>query len=77
MFEIRADRLMPLPHRKHGVYSKSSALFPKMAVGDCFSVPRAWRNRLSQAAARYKKRHPGWNYETQTEADETTVWRTA
>lgn len=78
-FQIRFGQPVPPPFRRHGLYSKAKGPLSKLNVGECFTVPRGWRQRLARSAWRYKRENPGWDYAIRTDVDlhETTIWRTA
>jgi hypothetical protein len=77
MYDIRND----MPPHKRPLVGRANRRYPfaEMAVGEYFQAPAIEAASIGSAAKIWKRRHPGWNYLTQTDSpnDVFRIWRIA
>ncbi len=71
MFKIEAGIERP------EVKGRRTFPFSSMSVDESFLVPLDWAQRARNAAAHFKRTHPGWDYVTKYEVDGLRLWRIA
>lgn len=80
MFTVDTNK--PLPDNE-GSGRNPKYPFGTMGIGHSFLVPISMRENARIAAARWKERHPGWDYTAKREVDEKSsldhyrIWRIA
>lgn len=67
----------PKLEAKHPIPDVIQYPFARMRVGISFTRPVEATAAVKNAASRYKRKHPGWDYKTQTQDTEIRVWCTA
>ena len=63
--------------RPEGFKPRAKYQWAAMAVDDCMMWPVDDAHLARSAAAAYKCRHPGWDYESLVRDGILTIWRTA
>ena len=77
MFTLEHDVPFP-PTARRGPGSAPKYPLGMMSVGHSFVVPAERWERVRYAAAKWKARHPGWNYQTARQPDGSVrIWRTS
>ena len=72
MYELEDDVPLP-PDAVPAQYRKYP--FLTMKIGQSFVVPREHADKLTKAAAAWKRRHAGWNYAIRRDPKGVRLWR--